>query len=133
MLAPNGAPARPLAVERPTSVIPVPVGIEGERLNGQTDSWAVVDDGYAPTLVEIGQLLPGNPAACVTPAHIAPAIAAHTAVHIHPRVRRDAVDHGKIVSGACPQIGGSGDHRRKCRRKVRREYEPGHRGGQAEG
>src|SRR5262245_3773178 len=99
MLAPHGAPARALAVKRSTSIITVPVGVEGVAHDGQADPWTVVDDGHAATLVKVGELVAGNPTARVTPAHIAPAIPAHAAVHVHLYVRRNAVDHRKIVSG----------------------------------
>jgi len=124
-LAPRRAPTIALAIEGPASVVGVPVAVDREAHNWQTNARTIFDHAHASAIVEIGQLVAGHPAARITPTDIAPTVGLNAAVDVHADIGRDPIHHRKVVRGTGTQIGSRRRHRISCRSEVGTDHQPG--------
>jgi hypothetical protein len=113
--------------------VTVPVGVEREHDHRQADARPIFDKGHASAIVQVSQLVAGNPPARISPADITPSVTTNAAMHIHADIGWDLINHRKIESRAGSQICWLRGYGRKRQRDGGRNDETAHEGSQAGG
>jgi len=106
--APISFPAIPptsaLAVPRASAVVGIPVRPHGEADDGHINLRYIFNQGDVTSANRIAEIARVNPTAVIVGAHIAPAVAGHTAVHIHRGAPWHHVNHGESCRGSSSHI-----------------------------
>jgi hypothetical protein len=100
MRAPEILPVAEPTVPRLARIIVVPVGIESKRNQGHIDRADVFGQIDEIVVVEIVEIIRGDPAALAVPACVAPGAIADTTMDVDPGIRRNSCNDRIIRSGA---------------------------------
>jgi hypothetical protein len=92
------------AVPRPAPIIAAPVIADAERHDADPQLRAELENGHAPALIVVIQIIAVHPAAVALPVHIAPSPIVETPVHIQESAGRNGHDQGIVGARSGAQV-----------------------------
>jgi hypothetical protein len=101
---PNVVPMRSTRIPGAMTVVRIPIAVDGELDDRNADARRVLQQRNVPIAIVVLEIVGRHPAAHVSPGHVAPAVAAHTRVHVDLPVVGNHADNRELRSWTRPHI-----------------------------